>query len=107
MTVSLVPRTSQADVYLVLDELQTQGRVWREMDEDSANEATIVDWIADGQFNKPVQIVAFNTAENWSRDVTANIALRLLDESQQGRFVSDAARKFIERITGRAPTLIA
>jgi hypothetical protein len=64
-------------------------------------------WTADGQFNKSVQIVAFNTTENWSRDVTANIAIKLLEESQQGRFVSEAARKLIERITGEQFTVSA
>jgi hypothetical protein len=48
----------------VLDDLQTQGGAWREIGEDFANEATIIDWIADGRFNKSVQIVAFNTTEN-------------------------------------------
>jgi ATP-dependent DNA ligase len=60
-----------------------------------------------GQFNKSVQIIAFNTTENWSRDVTANIVIKLLEESQQGRFVSEAARKLIERITGEQFTVTA
>jgi hypothetical protein len=54
----------------------SKDRVWREIDEELANEPTIIDWIADGQFNHPIRIVAFNTSENWSRDVTANIASR-------------------------------
>jgi hypothetical protein len=28
----------------------------------------------DGQYTHPVRIVAFNTAEGWSRDVTVDIA---------------------------------
>jgi hypothetical protein len=107
MTVSLVPRTVDSDVYLVLDQLSTKDRVWREIDEELATEAAIINWIADGQFNHPVQIVAFNTSENWSRDVTANIALKLLDMSNEGRFLGGAARELVERITGHAPTLIA
>jgi hypothetical protein len=106
MSVSLVPRIGDADVYLVLDDLKT-GRVWRELDEELATETTIIDWIADGQFSRPVQVVAFNTAEGWSRDVTAVIALRLLDMSREGRMLGSAARDFVERMTGTAPTLIA
>jgi hypothetical protein len=45
--------------------------------------------------------------ENWSRDVTANIAIKLLEESQQGRFMSEAALKLIERITGEQFTVTA
>jgi hypothetical protein len=63
MPVSLVPRTGEADVYLVLDQLSSKDRVWREIDEELATEATIINWIADGQFNHPVRIVAFNTTE--------------------------------------------
>ena len=107
MIVSLVPYTGNADVYLVLYELQAQGRVWREIDEEFANEATIVDWIADGQFNNPAKIVAFNTTKHWSEDVTEHIASRLLNMSNEGRFLSVAARELVERITGHAPTLIA
>jgi len=37
----------------------SKDRVWREIDEELANEPTIIDWIADGQFNHPIRIVAF------------------------------------------------
>jgi len=30
--------------------------------------------LVDGEFSKQVRIVAFNTAEGWSRDVTMDIA---------------------------------
>jgi hypothetical protein len=73
MSVSLVPRTDDADVYLVLDELRT-GRVWREIDESLANEVTVIEWIIEGQFNHPVRVVAFNSTEGWSRDVSEDVA---------------------------------
>ena len=68
----------------------------------NANRVTIV-CLASLQKDAPV----FNTTENWSRDVTANIVIKLLEESQQGRFVSEAARKLIERITGEQFTVTA
>jgi hypothetical protein len=33
--------------------------------------------LLEGQYDEPVRIVAFNTAEGWSRDVTDNIAATL------------------------------
>ena len=36
MTISLVPRTLDVDVYLVLDQLRTQGRLRREIDEEKS-----------------------------------------------------------------------
>jgi hypothetical protein len=105
MSVSLVPRTDDVDVYVVLDQLPS-GRVWREFDEELAKEPTVVEWIIEGQFEQPVRIVAFNSAEGWSRDVTEDIALKLLDLSRQGRVLGAAAREFVERITGQTATAI-
>jgi len=105
MSVSLVPRTGDSDVYLVLDQLRFD-RVWREMDEELANEANIIEWIVEGQFVRPLQIVAFNTEEGWSRDVTEDIGRKLLDLSRQGRVLGAAAIEFVERVTGQPPMVV-
>ena len=47
---------------------------WRETDEAGTNRATLVRNLLDGQYENPVRIVAFNTAEGWRRDVTVDIA---------------------------------
>jgi hypothetical protein len=57
-----------------MDELGALGRVWRETDEDTADRATLIRDILKGQYESPVRIVAFNTAEGWCRDVTVEIA---------------------------------
>ena len=49
-TVSLVPLNEGNDVYLVLDELMTFGRVWRELSEEAATEQTVLELIANGEF---------------------------------------------------------
>ncbi|HWC19145.1 MAG TPA: hypothetical protein VG498_19195 [Terriglobales bacterium] len=105
MSVSLVPRTDDVDAYVVLDELDS-GRVWREIDEELANESNIIEWIIEGQLDHPVRIVAFNRAEGWSRNVTEEIALKLLTLSRQGRVLGAAARQFVERITGQTAAVI-
>jgi hypothetical protein len=89
----------------VLDELRT-GRVWREIDEGLANEVTVIEWIIEGQFNRPVRVVAFNSAEGWSRDVSEDVARKLLNMSRQGRVLGAAACDFVERATGEAVTAI-
>jgi hypothetical protein len=40
----------------------------------SADRKTLIRDLVDGQYNNSVRIVAFNTAERWSRDVTVDIA---------------------------------
>ena len=71
---SLVPDDTNQDVYLVLDDFGSLGRVWRETDEAGTNRAWMVRNILEGLYENPVRIVAFNTAEGWSRDVTVDVA---------------------------------
>ena len=71
---SIAPHGPEKDTYLVLDEFGRMGRSWRETDEDAADRDTLIRDLVSGEFNKPVRIVAFNTAEGWSRDVTVDIA---------------------------------
>jgi hypothetical protein len=47
---------------------------WRETDVDSADRQTLIRDLLAGEYKNPVRIVAFNTAEGWSRDVTVDIA---------------------------------
>jgi hypothetical protein len=97
--VRLVPLYENNDVYLVLDELVTFGRVWCELSEKSANAQTVVELIANGGFHRPMRVIAFNTAEGWSRDETVAVGLKLLQMSHEGRVLGAAAREFIQRTT--------
>jgi hypothetical protein len=106
MSISLVPRDTERTVYQVLDDIGAYGNVWREIGDAEANEQTVVEWIAEGECEHPVRVVAFNTDEGWSRDVTKEIALKLLDLSRQGRQLGVGAREFVERITGHVATVI-
>ena len=71
---SIAPDGPDKDIYLVLDDFGRIGRAWRETDEHAANRATLVRDLLAGEYNNPVRVVAFNTAEGWSRDVTVDIA---------------------------------
>jgi hypothetical protein len=73
----IAPNVQEQDVYLVLDDFGILGRAWRETDEAGANHSTLVRNLLDGQYENPVRIVAFNTAQGWSRDVTDEIANEL------------------------------
>ena len=72
---SIVPPEANQDTYLVLDDFGGRlGRAWRETDEEGADRETLIRDLMDDQYGNPVRIVAFNTAEGWSRDVTMDIA---------------------------------
>ena len=97
-TPSLVPVSESSDVYFVLDELPTFGPVWRELDEGAANKHTVLNLIANGEFADPVRVIAFNTAEGWSRDVTGEIAEALLGRDASEGDLSQSARVFVGRL---------
>jgi hypothetical protein len=65
------------DIYLVLDTFGEMGLAWRETDEADTERAALVRDLLDGQYEDPVRIVAFNTSNGWSRDVTEDIAEEL------------------------------
>ena len=63
---SIVPAFDH-DVYLVLDEFE-RFKVYRETDEAEADKETIIRMICEGQYNKPIRVVCFNTVQGWARD---------------------------------------
>jgi hypothetical protein len=72
---SIAPHGPEQDTYLVLDDFGGRlGCSWRETSTDSVDRETLIRDLVDGQYTHPVRIVAFNTAEGWSRDVTVDIA---------------------------------
>jgi hypothetical protein len=64
-------------VHIVLDDFGAAGRVYRETDEAGASRADVIDDLLTGQFNNPLRVIAFNTAEGWARDVSEDIAWEL------------------------------
>jgi hypothetical protein len=93
---SIIPENTHRDVYLVLDDFGFLGRVWRETDEAGTNRAWMVRNLLEGQYENPVRIVAFNTAEGWSRDVTVDIADELRRRYVEYDEVPASVLKFLE-----------
>jgi hypothetical protein len=97
---SIVPNLDH-EVYLVLDDFGKLGRAYRETDENEADKETTIRRIEEGQFNKPIRVVAFNTNEGWARDVTEDIAREMLAQAgRKAEPLGDAAAEFVEWATG-------
>lgn len=101
-TPSLVPKQiDDQNVYLVVDDFGPMGRVWREADVEATDlETVIIDLVA-GQYTNPIRVVAFNTAEQWADDVSADIAReirRRFDAAYDD--VPSAVEEFVERHVG-------
>jgi hypothetical protein len=93
---SIAPHHGHEDVYIVLDDFGSLGRAWRETAEAGANRPTLLRNLLDGQYENPVRVVAFNTAEGWSRDVTVDIADELRRSYVEHDNVPEALFAFME-----------
>ena len=78
-------------VDLVLDGFGTFGQADRETDPDRQ---TVLANLLSGQDERPLRIVACKTAEDWARDVTAEIAQEVLAHADQD--LSPAVREVVE-----------
>ena len=72
-------------MYLVLDDFGQIGREYVEADEEASDRATVMRRLIEGQYNDPVRIVAFNTSQGWSRDVSEEIAREIKDRAERRR----------------------
>ena len=101
---SIVPDDLDRDVYLVLDDFGSRlGRSWRETDEADTDRATLIRHLLEGQYSPPVRIVAFNTAEGWSRDASDEIAAELAQASaDRGEMPPSIADFIADHMASRA-----
>jgi len=72
-TPSLVP-VDEPTVYLVADDFGKAGRAWREADLETADLETVIQDLLAGEYRRPIRVIAFNTAERWSEDVSEDVA---------------------------------
>jgi hypothetical protein len=76
-TPSIVPNEHDKTVYLVADDFGRIGRAWREADYEATDLETVIQDLLAGQYSYPFRVVAFNTAERWSEDVSEDVAREL------------------------------
>jgi hypothetical protein len=90
-------------VYIVLNDFGKSGQAYVETDEGEADEGAVIGDIISGAHSNPLRVIAFNTHEGWSRDVSEEVARKILNLNREGVALSEAAREFVERITGESP----
>jgi hypothetical protein len=100
-TPSIVPSADDQTVYLVAEDFGKLGRAWREADYETTDLETVIQDLLSGQYKHPVRIVAFNTAERWSEDVSEDIAQELRRRCNlQLRDLPSTIQDFVERHEG-------
>lgn len=100
-TPSIVPRGEDQNVYIVLDDFGRSGQAYRETDVETADLETTITDLLDGQYRNPVRVVAFNTAEKWSQDVSEDIAQEIRRRCDlQFTDLPSTIQDFVERHEG-------
>jgi hypothetical protein len=84
-------------VYLVAEDFGRQGRAWREADYEGTDLETVIQDMLSGQYNNPIRVIAFNTAERWSEDVSEDVALEIRRRCDlQMREIPSPIQDFVE-----------
>jgi hypothetical protein len=95
---SIVPKSDDQDVYLVVDDLGSYGEVWREVETVATDVETVITAMLSSQYNRPVRVVAFNTFEGWSCDVSEDFAHEVRRRSDlQRKDLPEGLEDFIRR----------
>jgi hypothetical protein len=100
-TPAIVPYGADQTAYLVIDRFGGLGSVYRETEVERADIETIITDLMSGQFNDPIRIVAFNTLEHWSEDVSKDIAHEIQTRCDiEGEDVPESIRDFVDKYVG-------
>jgi hypothetical protein len=101
-TPSIGPKGNDQNVYLVVYDFGRNGRTYRKADVETTDLETVIADLLDGQYQNPVRIITFNTAEKWSLDVSADVAHELRQRCDlQMRDVPFFLQDFVDRYEGR------
>jgi hypothetical protein len=99
-TPRIVPYGADQTVYLVIDRFGGLGTVYRETGVERPDLETIIADLVSGQFNDPIRVVAFNTLEHWSEDVSEYIAFEIQARCHiEGVGVPEHIRDFVTSFT--------
>src|SRR5260370_17348968 len=93
---SSVPYGADQTIYLVTDSFGHLGGVCRETEVERTDLEIVITDLMSGQFNDPTRVVAFNTLEHWSEDVSEYIALEIQTRCDiEGIAVPEHIRDFV------------
>ena len=98
MSCHLPERSDDVTFYLVLNDYGKLGSAYVETDPGEADRETIICNFLSGQYDNAVRVVAFNTAEGWSCDVSEDIAREVLQRAiEADEDLGEDAKRFIDR----------
>jgi hypothetical protein len=100
-TPTIVPYGADQTAYIVIDRFERPGGVYRETEVERTDLETVITDLMSGQFNDPVRVVAFNTLEHWSENVSKDIALEIQTRCDiDSQDVPESIRDFVDSHVG-------
>ena len=85
-------------VHLVLCDFGRLGLAYKETD-PVTSERTVVENMLAGDYDTPVQVVAFSVSEGWARDVSEDVAHEVLELARrESRVIPAGTQKFLETL---------
>jgi hypothetical protein len=104
-TPSIVPG-KDVDTCLVIDDLGKLGLIYCESDVETADVENVIADLLTGQYTNPLRVIAFNVADGWSRDISAEVAAEIRRRCDlQLRDVPSSIQNFVERHEGKSRQL--
>jgi hypothetical protein len=98
-TPRIVPYGADQTAYFVVD-CFASGSVYREAEVERTDLETVISDLLTGQFNDPVRVIAFNTLEHWSDDMSDQVAAEIRIRCDMERAaVPEHLRDFVDRHT--------
>ena len=92
----VVPYGADQTVYLVVDSFGSRDTVYREAEFERADLETAIGELLAGRFNNPVRVIAYNTLEHWTEDVSAQVAAEIQSRCDiDGQAVPEHVRDFV------------
>jgi hypothetical protein len=92
--------SNDVTVYLVLNDHGQFGLAYDETDPAKADREIIIRNFLTGQYSDALRVIAFNTAEGWSRDVSEDIAGEVLERAfDADDNLLEGTLRFIDRHT--------
>lgn len=98
-TPRIVPYGADQTAYIVVDRCGG-GCAYRETETERSDLETVISDFLTGQFNDAIRVIAFNTLEHWSDDVSAEVAAEIQTRCDiEGATLPDHIRDFVDRHT--------
>lgn len=99
---SIVPHGDEHDVYIVEYHCFEHGRIWGEVNSETPGLEPVVTDLLTGQYTDPIRVVAFNVADGWCRDASADVVHELRRHCDlQQRDIPFFLQDFVDRYEGR------